>query len=93
MRVTSTQKLPMPSASRRAKPRINASDRDADRRRDEIVHRQPRHLHEVAHRRFRHIGLPVGVGDEADPGVERQHRLDPGLALRVQRQMPLQALP
>jgi hypothetical protein len=25
-------------------------DRDADRRRDEIVHRQPRHLHEVARR-------------------------------------------
>ena len=66
--------------------------RDAGRRRDEIVHRQPGHLHEVAHRGFRHVGLPVRVGDEADRGVEGEALLDAGLALRVERQIPLQPL-
>ena len=44
--------------------------RNAGRRRDEVVNRQPRHLDEIAHRRFGHVGLPVGVGDEADRRVE-----------------------
>ncbi len=65
---------------------------DAGRRRDEIVHRQPSHLHQIAHRGFRHVGLPVGVGDEADRGVEGEALLDPGLALRIERQIPLQPL-
>ena len=66
--------------------------RDADRGRDEIVDRQSHHLDEIAHRRFRHVGLPVRVGDETHRGVERQHRLDPGLMLRIERHVPLQAL-
>ncbi len=37
------------------------------------------------------VELPVGVGDEADGGVERQVRGHAGEPLRVQRQMPLQA--
>ncbi len=65
---------------------------DAGRRRDEVVHRQRHHLREVAHRRLGHVGLPVGVGHEADRRVEREvwrHRV---LAGRIQRQHILQAL-
>ena len=32
--------------------------------------REAKHLHEVGHRAFAAIVLPVGVGDEADGGVE-----------------------
>ena len=72
----------------------NQGDRQsyADRGRDEIMDSKPRHLDEVAHRGFRHVGLPVRVGDEAHRGVEGQHLLHPGLPLRVERQIPLQAL-
>ena len=83
----------MALASRRANPRNqNNCQGDADRRRDEIVDREPCHLDEVAHRGFRHIRLPVRVSDEAHRGVERQHLVHPGLPLRVERQVPLQAL-
>src|SRR6516165_10952325 len=54
--------------------------------------REPRHLDEVAHRGLGYVGLPIRVGDEAHRGVERQHLLYPGLPLRVEWQIPLQAL-
>jgi len=92
-RVRSTQKLPMPLASRRGEA-ANQGKRqhDADRGRDKIMDREPRHLNEVAHRGLRYVGLPVRVGNEAHRGVERQHLLHPGLPLGVERQIPLQAL-
>jgi hypothetical protein len=65
---------------------------DPDCRRDEVLHGQPRHLGEVAHRRFGRIGLPVGIGDEADRGIERRVGRDPGLPLRVERQIVLHPL-
>ena len=43
---------------------------DADGRGDEVLHRQPRHLGEVAERRLAPVVLPVGVGDERRRGVE-----------------------
>ena len=58
----------------------------------EIVHRQPGHLRQMAHRGLAAVVLPVGVGDEADGRVEgevRGHAVEP---LRVQRQIALQAL-
>ena len=67
-------------------------DGDAGRRRQEIVHRQRRHLGEVRHGRFARIALPVGVGDEADGGVERDRRRHAGKALRIERQIELQPL-
>jgi hypothetical protein len=50
---------------------------------DEIVHGQPGHLHQIAHGAFAAIVLPVGVGDKADRGIERQIGRDPGKSLRV----------
>ena len=44
--------------------------RDAGGGRKEILHRQAEHLCEVAHRRLTAVALPIGVGDEADGGVE-----------------------
>jgi hypothetical protein len=54
------------------KPRISATASAMPVAAEEVVHRQPRHLHQIAHRRFGHVGLPVGIGDEADRGVEGQ---------------------
>ncbi len=54
--------------------------------------RQPRHLHQMAHRRFAGIGLPVGVGDEADRRVEGEIGRDCGEAARVEGQKALQPL-
>ena len=45
---------------------------------DEVLHRQPGHLAEIAEGAFAAVGLPVGVGDEADGGVERQIPERPG---------------
>ena len=66
--------------------------RDAGGRGDEVVHRQPGHLGQIAHGRFGHVGLPVGVGDEADRGVEREIGPDRILARRIERQQVLQPL-
>ena len=65
--------------------------RDAGRGRDEVVHGEPRHLDEVAHRRLGHVGLPVGVGVEAHRRVEGEPFLDRRLAGRVERQHRLEA--
>lgn len=72
-------------------PRHGHRQRDAGRRRQEVMDGKPRHLAEMAHRGFARIGLPVGVGEEADRriegeigghagqalGIEGQHRLHP----------------
>jgi hypothetical protein len=56
-------------------PRETADERerehDAGRGGQIILVRQAEHLHEVGHRAFAAVVLPVGVGDEADRRVER----------------------
>jgi hypothetical protein len=52
--------------------------------------RQAQHLHEIGHRAFTTVVLPVGVGDEADRGVEGKVLRDGGLLRRVERQHGLQ---
>ena len=47
-------------------------EHDAGRRRQEVLMRQAEHLHEVGHRAFAAVVLPVGVGDEAHRRIERQ---------------------
>ena len=77
----------------RARPRIERDrDGDADGGRDEVLHREPGHLGEVAHRRLAGVVLPVRVGDEADRGVERERRRDGCDVGRVERQRALDAL-
>ena len=53
--------------------------------------RQPEHLHEIGHRAFAAVVLPVGVGDEADRGVEGEIFGNCRLARRVERKYGLQA--
>ena len=84
-------------ADRRRPPAGEAADqrghgRHAGGRRHEVLHRQAHHLGEVAHRRLAAVGLPVGVGHEADGGVEREVGDDPGQVGGVQRQRTLQPL-
>ena len=57
---------------------------------DEVLHGEADHLAEVAQRRFTAVGLPVGVGHEADGGVERQRPLLTRQVLRVERQVVLE---
>ena len=45
-------------------------EHDAGRRRQEVLVRQAEHLHEIGHRAFAAVVLPVGVGDEAHRRVE-----------------------
>ena len=104
MRVTSTQKLPIVDGrdrctaarvlaqTRREAANQREHDDDAGGGRQEVLHRQRQHLRQVAHRRFAAIALPVGVGDEADGGVEGRVGADAGHAGRVERQHNLQAL-
>ena len=65
-------------------------EHDAGGRRQEVLVRQAEHLHEVGHRAFAAVVLPVGVGDEADGRVERQIRRDGRLPGRIERQHRLQ---
>ena len=51
-------------------------EHDAGRRRQEVLMRQAEHLREIGHRAFAAVVLPVGVGDEADGGVEGEIRRD-----------------
>ena len=74
-----------------------ANERDrhghADRGRDEVLHGQAGHLHQMALGRFTRVGLPVGVRHEADggvPGQRRRHRR--GRVVEVQRQLALDQL-
>ena len=90
-RVMSTQKLPIVSrllAGDAANERDR--ERDAGRGRYEVVIRQPRHLREIAHRRFADVGLPVRVGRERGGGVEREIGCDAAQPLRVERQERLE---
>ena len=50
------------------------------------------HLAQIAERGLAAIGLPAGVGGEADRGVQRQGRIDRCEMLRVERQQALQPL-
>ena len=83
----------MCSAARWRKPRIEGDQhRHAGCRRDEVLHGQPEHLRQVAHRRLAAVALPVGVGGEADGRVERRVGRDGAEPLRVERQHALEAL-
>ena len=93
-RTRSTQKLPSSPDRGAGEP---AHQRDGHRHPDggghEVLHRQTGHLHEMALRRFAGVGLPVGVGDEADRGVPRQRgRQLGGRVVQVQRQRVLDQL-
>ena len=55
------------------------------------MYRQPGHLNQITHGGFGHIGLPVGVGDEADGRVEGQVRAGSREALGIERQQVLEA--
>ena len=73
-------------------PNEGHQHRHASGRRHEVLHGERRHLGEVAQRRFAAVGLPVGVGDETDGGVEGQllfHRAHIG---GIERQHALHAL-
>ena len=68
-------------------------DSHADGRRDEVLHREACHLHQMALCRLSGVGLPVGVRDEADGRVPRErgsHR-SAGV-VEVQRQPALHQL-
>ena len=93
-RTRSTQKLPS-SPVLRAGEAAHQRHRHghADRGGDEVLHRQAGHLHQVALGGLAGVGLPVGVGDEADRGVPRQRRRHRrGGVVEVQRQLALHQL-
>ena len=78
-----------------ARESANQGDRDGDSHcgGDEVLHGQPGHLHQVALGCLARVGLPVGVGDEADRGVPGQRRRHRGRRIvQVQRQLVLQQL-
>jgi hypothetical protein len=83
-RVISTQKLPIALPDARAKARISADgDGDARRGRDEVLDGEAGHLGQIGHGAFAAVVLPVGVGDEADGGVEGELGRDGGHAGRI----------
>ena len=59
---------------------------------EEIVSGEASHLGEMTHRRFAGIGLPIGVGDETDGGVEGEIGGDSGARRGVERQEGLTSL-
>lgn len=61
------------------------SESDTDGGRDKVVIRKASHLGEVAHRRFRDVGLPVRVCGEADSGVPREGGRDACESVRIQQ--------
>ena len=68
-------------ADRRAKPRISAMASTMPVAAEtKLCTVSAAHLRQVAHRRLGHVRLPVGVGHEADRGVEREVRRHRGLA-------------
>ena len=52
---------------------------------------QPEHLRQIAQRAFAAVVLPVGVGEKAGRGVEREIRRHRRHVLRIERQCLLQA--
>ena len=89
----STQKLPI-DFDRSAREAAYQRDRkgDAGGRGNEVLDGQAGHLHEIGHRAFAAVVLPVGVGHEADGGVEGKFRRNCGHAGRIERQRCLEAL-
>ncbi len=67
-------------------------DRYPDRGRNEVLHSQPHHLREMAHRRLARVVLPVRVRHKARRRVERQRRGHAGDVRRIQRQHTLHSL-
>ena len=67
---------------------------DAGRRGSEVMNGEPHHLREVTDGRLGRVGLPVGIGREADGGIECQVRADQFSteALRIERQPSLEPL-
>ena len=57
----------------------------------EVLVRQAKHLHQVGHGAFAAVVLPIGVGDEAHRGIERQILRDRALLRRIERQQRLEA--
>ena len=89
----STQKLPIvPARGPLDATDQRHRDRDAHRRRTEVMRRQAGHLREIAHGRFGRVELPVGVGGKAGRGVPGQVGANIGNRLRIPRQMRLQPL-
>jgi hypothetical protein len=68
-------------------------DGHAHRCRNEVLHGEPCHLHQVTLGGFTRVGLPVGVRHEADGGVPRQPRrhLRSGI-VQVKRELALDEL-
>ena len=66
-------------------------EHNAGRSRQEVLVRQPHHLHQIGQRALAAVVLPVGVGDERDRGVEGKILGDRGLPGRIERQHRLQA--
>jgi hypothetical protein len=58
----------------------------------EVLHVETQHLGQVTHGGLAAVALPVGVGGEADGGVEGRIRRGVGQPLQVQRQPDLEAL-
>ncbi len=56
----------------------------------EVLHREPQGLAQIAQGGLARIGLPVRVGDEADGGIEGQRVIHGPKPLGVQRQMHLE---
>jgi hypothetical protein len=56
------------------------------------MNRQSSHLHEIAHRGFRYIGLPIRIGDETDRSIEGEIRGDRVEFLRIERKQSLESL-
>ena len=89
-RVRSTQKLPIRARRSRDAADHGQRHRQPDGGGGELGHHQPGHVGEVAGLGLALVGLPVGAGDEADRGVERQQRRHARGVGRVQRQHSLQ---
>ena len=64
--------------------RQSQRDTDTHGRRDEIVPGEPRHLRQIAHRRFAAVGLPVGIRGETRRRVKCEVRGDRRKILRVE---------
>ena len=60
--------------------------------RPEVVRRQREHLGQIAHRGFRHVGLPVCIRCKRNSRIPGQRRRHARKVLRVQRQYRLRAL-
>ena len=91
-RVRSTQKFPTVFAEARAKAADEGDgERDAGGGRNEILGGEAHHLGQIAQRAFAAVVLPIGVGGEADSGIESEVWCHGRHARRVERQQPLEA--